>query len=101
MRIFMPFIIGAGPPAVDGFCAKKGCDGVQGVHSASAAVEAGRTRLLSRMGIEATSQDVLLQWARQAAEHHADGVRLVAEFWPVQGARPDHTDEPRVEKGPQ
>jgi tellurite resistance protein len=55
-------------------------------------------RLLSCMGIEATRQDVLMEWARRAAEHHMDGVQLVAEFWP---AGTDQADEPRVEEGTQ
>lgn len=58
-------------------------------------------RLLSRIGIEATSQDVLMEWARRAAEHHMDGVQLVAEFWPAGGARMDDAGEPQVEEGPQ
>ena len=39
-------------------------------------------RLLTQMGFEATSQDVVMEWARCAAEHHVDGVRLAAELWP-------------------
>jgi uncharacterized tellurite resistance protein B-like protein len=46
-------------------------------------------RLLARIGIAIERRPALHEWARRAAEHHIEGLALLAESWPAaQGVAP-------------